>query len=255
MTDKLPAITYTVYGYQHNDYLNKAFSGFNGGIWHSELDGYFMGNGHRTFSTVRMRFNSPDSLSPFDEGGINSYVYCGDDPVNFTDPTGMSRVYFLHRFMPKQQKVSPSQHFQSAMADDLLFQPGKAKKPRKHLRLEDLSAQTDYNHYNDYSDQQLKQKARRFNELLSKEDARPKRTSHETSKYFQASTRYRSNLNAIVEQYSMRYPDHALSLSDQGRNFWESSDSGMSIYSTASTSSPTASTGVLSHNNKTVRSG
>ena len=35
-----------------------------------------------------MRFNSPDELSPFGDGGINSYAYCGGDPVNRYDPSG-----------------------------------------------------------------------------------------------------------------------------------------------------------------------
>jgi len=35
-----------------------------------------------------MRFNSPDSWSPFGEGGPNAYMYCGADPINRSDPTG-----------------------------------------------------------------------------------------------------------------------------------------------------------------------
>ncbi|WP_147458691.1 RHS repeat-associated core domain-containing protein, partial [Pseudomonas savastanoi] len=35
-----------------------------------------------------MRFNSPDSLSPFGKGGMNAYAYCAGDPVNRSDPTG-----------------------------------------------------------------------------------------------------------------------------------------------------------------------
>jgi uncharacterized protein RhaS with RHS repeats len=35
-----------------------------------------------------MRFNSPDSWSPFGEGGLNAYTYCLGDPVNAIDPSG-----------------------------------------------------------------------------------------------------------------------------------------------------------------------
>uniref|UniRef100_UPI00214B5855 RHS repeat-associated core domain-containing protein n=1 Tax=Pseudomonas sp. UMAB-08 TaxID=1365375 RepID=UPI00214B5855 len=49
---------------------------------------YLLGNGYRAFNPVLMRFNSPDSLSPFGEGGLNGYAYCGGDPVNYRDPTG-----------------------------------------------------------------------------------------------------------------------------------------------------------------------
>ncbi len=35
-----------------------------------------------------MRFNSPDSLSPFGRGGLNAYAYCQGDPINRSDPGG-----------------------------------------------------------------------------------------------------------------------------------------------------------------------
>ncbi|RMV11327.1 hypothetical protein ALP17_02676, partial [Pseudomonas savastanoi] len=47
-----------------------------------------MGNGYRAYNPVLMRFNSPDSLSPFGKGGMNAYAYCAGDPVNRSDPTG-----------------------------------------------------------------------------------------------------------------------------------------------------------------------
>ncbi|WP_236468108.1 RHS repeat-associated core domain-containing protein, partial [Pseudomonas syringae] len=43
------------------------------------------------YNPVLMRFNSPDSLSPFDEGGLNAYGYCGGDPVGFVDETGHAK--------------------------------------------------------------------------------------------------------------------------------------------------------------------
>ncbi len=49
---------------------------------------YHLGNGHRTFNPLLMRFNSPDRLSPFAVGGLNVYAYCMGDPVNRNDPTG-----------------------------------------------------------------------------------------------------------------------------------------------------------------------
>ncbi|MCY1449848.1 hypothetical protein D9M71_666160 [compost metagenome] len=42
-----------------------------------------------------MRFNSPDSWSPFGEGGINPYTYCGGDPRNRFDPNGHAFKFFL----------------------------------------------------------------------------------------------------------------------------------------------------------------
>lgn len=49
---------------------------------------YPLGNGRRFYNPVLMRFMKPDAFSPFAEGGINAYVYCSNDPVNFTDPSG-----------------------------------------------------------------------------------------------------------------------------------------------------------------------
>ncbi|HED3891821.1 TPA: RHS repeat-associated core domain-containing protein [Morganella morganii] len=62
--------------------------GFNGERCDPVSGSYHLGNGYRAYNPVLMRFNCPDSLSPFGEGGINPYAYCAGDPVNFTDPSG-----------------------------------------------------------------------------------------------------------------------------------------------------------------------
>ncbi|CAM3272682.1 RHS repeat-associated core domain-containing protein [Pseudomonas floridensis] len=49
---------------------------------------YLLGNGYRAYNPVLMRFNSPDSLSPFGKGGLNAYAYCAGDPLNRSDSSG-----------------------------------------------------------------------------------------------------------------------------------------------------------------------
>ncbi|MCO8161638.1 hypothetical protein NJC38_05655 [Pseudomonas sp. 21LCFQ010] len=62
--------------------------GFNGELPDPLTGHYLLGHGYRADNPVLMRFNSPDSLSPFAEGGINAYAYCQGDPVNLQDPSG-----------------------------------------------------------------------------------------------------------------------------------------------------------------------
>ncbi|WP_148251451.1 RHS repeat-associated core domain-containing protein [Raoultella terrigena] len=62
--------------------------GFNGERTDPVSGTYHLGNGYRAYNPVLMRFNCPDSLSPFGAGGINPYAYCAGDPVNHTDPSG-----------------------------------------------------------------------------------------------------------------------------------------------------------------------
>ncbi|WP_427184060.1 RHS repeat-associated core domain-containing protein [Bordetella bronchialis] len=50
--------------------------------------GYALGNGYRMFLPALMRFNAPDTDSPFGLGGVNGYAHCADDPVNGADPSG-----------------------------------------------------------------------------------------------------------------------------------------------------------------------
>ncbi len=67
---------YTPYGHRHPS-GPASLPGFTGQRVDPVTGHYLLGNGYRAFNPVLMRFNSPDSLSPFGEGGVNAYGYCG----------------------------------------------------------------------------------------------------------------------------------------------------------------------------------
>ena len=62
--------------------------GYTGAYRDPVICGYPLGNGYRMYLPELMRFNSPDSWSPFGKGGIHPYAYCGADPINHADPSG-----------------------------------------------------------------------------------------------------------------------------------------------------------------------
>lgn len=77
---------YTAYGHDNNALSTRL--GFNGELQRLQEHLYLLGNGTRIYSPSLMRFYTPDSFSPFGAGGFNAYVYCSNDPVNYTDPSG-----------------------------------------------------------------------------------------------------------------------------------------------------------------------
>ncbi|NBK39952.1 RHS repeat-associated core domain-containing protein [Pseudomonas soli] len=78
---------YLPHGYKHG-LTAKPSLGFTGQLCEPAVGFYLLGNGHRIYNTVLKCFHSPDRLSPFGKGGINTYAYCSRDPVNRTDPSG-----------------------------------------------------------------------------------------------------------------------------------------------------------------------
>ncbi|WP_256664782.1 RHS repeat-associated core domain-containing protein [Pseudomonas sp. SZ57] len=85
-------VAYSAYGHHPAESGLTSLLGFNGERRDPVTGHYLLGNGYRAYNPVLMRFNSPDSLSPFDEGGLNAYGYCGGDPVGFVDPSGQITI-------------------------------------------------------------------------------------------------------------------------------------------------------------------
>lgn len=81
------SLQYTVYGHDGCDQFAPVLR-FSGQRKEPVTGHYFLGSGYRAFNPVLMRFNAPDSWSPFGEGGLNAYCYCSNDPVNNVDPSG-----------------------------------------------------------------------------------------------------------------------------------------------------------------------
>ncbi|WP_413791596.1 MULTISPECIES: RHS repeat-associated core domain-containing protein [unclassified Pseudomonas] len=90
-------MAYTAYGHRSGQSGLSRLLGFNGERRDPVTGHYLLGQGHRAFNPVLMRFNSPDELSPFGEGGINAYAYCGGDPVNRYDPSGNISFHVIQR--------------------------------------------------------------------------------------------------------------------------------------------------------------
>ena len=79
---------YSPYGHRRGESGLTSLLGFNGERPDPVTGHYLLGNGYRAFNPVLMRFNSPDSWSPFGAGGLNAYAYCEGDPANRSDKTG-----------------------------------------------------------------------------------------------------------------------------------------------------------------------
>ncbi|NUT79171.1 RHS repeat-associated core domain-containing protein [Pseudomonas sp. C1C7] len=87
-------LAYTPYGHSRFGNGLPSLLGFNGERREPLTGWYLLGNGYRAFNPVLMRFNSPDSWSPFGEGGLNAYMYCVGDPINQADDNGHAPNFF-----------------------------------------------------------------------------------------------------------------------------------------------------------------
>lgn len=90
----LPKISYAKTGLMSSEeldmYIFKHIYSYGGERFDYASQNYLLGNGYRCYSASSMSFWQPDSMSPYNKGGINPYCYCMNDPINFVDPTGHS---------------------------------------------------------------------------------------------------------------------------------------------------------------------
>lgn len=100
---------HSAYGFCATLQPAKILLGFNGQAIEQFTKYYQLGVGYRSYAPSLLRFLSPDSLSPFREGGINAYNYCAGDPVNFQDPTGhMPRPITKVGLLPRYKGLGPT---------------------------------------------------------------------------------------------------------------------------------------------------
>ncbi len=83
-------VTFTPYGHPSAQQPVSAGLGYNGEFSEPQTGWQLLGNGYRAYNPRLMKFHSPDSFSPFGEGGVNAYTYCEGEPVLSADPDGHS---------------------------------------------------------------------------------------------------------------------------------------------------------------------
>jgi RHS repeat-associated protein len=101
---------YSPYGYQPFAGGLSSLLSFTGQRPDPVTGHYLLGNGYRGFNSVLMRFNSPDNLSPFGKGGMNSYAYGLGDPINRIDPTGHISLSLISRIQAKYRSFRSGLH-------------------------------------------------------------------------------------------------------------------------------------------------
>lgn len=85
---------------KRNSFFQKIYS-------EPDHDFFMIGNGRRAYNSKLMRFVQPDTLSPFKSGGINSYCYCLNDPINRHDPSGQFSLGWLDSVGLAFQRLTP----------------------------------------------------------------------------------------------------------------------------------------------------
>lgn len=107
-------LAYTPYGHRPPGNGLLSLLGFNGERADPVTGHYLLGMGYRAFNPVLMCFNSPDEMSPFDRGGINSYAYCLNDPINRKDPSGYFSLSSLTKPFTYFKRLATRPYYRAA---------------------------------------------------------------------------------------------------------------------------------------------
>ncbi|WP_365356771.1 RHS repeat-associated core domain-containing protein [uncultured Pseudomonas sp.] len=153
-TDQRQEHAYLPHGFRPSTGIGSPLPAFNGEYRDPLTGHYLLGNGYRAFNPLLMRFNSPDSLSPFAHGGVNSYAYCRGDPVNATDITGhfpvsrrLGNLLRLRRQVARETRlVRLTTHGFDDLFSSRTFRepaaPGRSNTPPPSLRSHSTTAQS-----------------------------------------------------------------------------------------------------------------
>ena len=99
-------IVYSAYGHPSALQVVSSRLGYNGELSEVQTGLQLLGNGYRAYNRVLMRFQSQDSKSPFLDGGINAYMYCGGDSINNVDPSGHAFFSWFKGLFTRSHKTT-----------------------------------------------------------------------------------------------------------------------------------------------------
>ncbi|MHC8315492.1 RHS repeat-associated core domain-containing protein [Pseudomonas sp. LB3P31] len=148
-------LAYSPYGHCPPERNLPGLLSFNGERRDQVSGHYLLGNGYRAFNPFLMRFNSPDSWSPFGKGGLNSYAYCQGDPANNTDSSGHLLDAIVRRMFNKwrsntklltKRAASPKLYVTNELStseDRMVTHPYYPLEPGHHFPITKLSSAKD----------------------------------------------------------------------------------------------------------------